>query len=285
VTIAAGFHFNGGVLLCADSQLSYGAALKERGQKLFSFNLDPLPAKIGFGIAGSVPHAKEAIRKITTDLSDIADPSVVTLRKVVETIEETLSKYYKAKIYTHPKYGMAEGSPDFWLLMTIWTERDGVSLFCNQEDALTGVNDFEAFGSGWYLFRYITAANYANRMEIEPLLILATHALKQVKNTDPNCGFNSEFLAFFEHNKKFSAVAEYDVAHVEDYSPQVQDAVYELFFLMANPSVIDHAIDDAKLRFLDKMTKLREAYLADKKTRMRFAELMKALYELPEKEA
>jgi len=283
MTITAGFLCRDGVILCADSQFTYGDVFKAKGRKLSSHNLAPLPAKIGFALAGNVSHAQVAIRKIVTNLQDISDPTTVNTRKIVESIEKTLHKYYKKYIWKHPKY--SDGDLDFSLLMTIYTESNGASLFYSDEDAVVNVEGFEADGSGHDLFRYIVGANYVNKMEIETLLVLATHALKEVKNNDPNCGFNSEFLAFFEHNKKFSRIAEYDISHVEKYSPEVRKATFELMFLMANPSIVDQTVEDAKSRFIRSLSSLRDEYLKDKYEHMRIKELVKVLTELPDDKA
>src|SRR5438270_13344091 len=63
MSVAAGLKFDRGVLLCADSQLSYGGVAKTKGQKLGAFHLSPA-VKIGMAFAGSVSQAKVGMRDV-----------------------------------------------------------------------------------------------------------------------------------------------------------------------------------------------------------------------------
>jgi hypothetical protein len=61
MTIAAGFQFDGGVLLCADSEQTQGE-LKFHGSKIISRDLRPA-LSVAFDISGDVSYATMAVQE------------------------------------------------------------------------------------------------------------------------------------------------------------------------------------------------------------------------------
>ena len=63
MTIAAGFNLQDWIVMCSDTEYTKGAVVYD-GPKIFWKKDYPTPLKTCFAIAGSVPHARQAIRKI-----------------------------------------------------------------------------------------------------------------------------------------------------------------------------------------------------------------------------
>src|SRR5690242_15446901 len=58
VTIAAGFRFADGVLLCADTQITYEGIAKVSGTKILPFEFKRSGVKVVFTFSGDVSYAK-----------------------------------------------------------------------------------------------------------------------------------------------------------------------------------------------------------------------------------
>ncbi len=201
VTIAAGFRFNGGVFLCADSQLTYGGVAKTAGQKLITVKMHPWPMKIGFAIAGDVHKAKTAIRNIACAIQAL--PQSASGEQIFRAIEDAQRACYHT-VFSHPLYTRGQG-PDYYLLICLWTPSQGSGLLITNEDNVTEVRDYDCRGTGDYLFRYIIHDVYRDDMDLQEMVALTTHAMEEIKGYDPNVGFNSEFLVFFMIRRCFRA--------------------------------------------------------------------------------
>lgn len=277
MTIAAGLKFDNGVLLCADSQLSYGGISKTPGHKLMSADLAPLQVQLGFAFAGDVPKAKTAMRNIINGCMEVAQDcgDGLTGELLFDAIEEAQRKTYQT-VFKHPKYLRGDG-PDYWLLICGWLKKEGVALFVTDEDAVTPVEEFDCKGTGEYLFRYLVQSMYLPDLEIQKVVVLATHALEEIKQYDPNVGFNSEFMIFDSTNSRFSGIAGYDIHHVEQFGHILRRSMYELLYRIADLRESEESIQRAKQFFQDNLTNLRRSYAEDKKERNQMMKLLEYL--------
>ncbi|MBZ5706855.1 MAG: hypothetical protein LAN63_16010 [Acidobacteriia bacterium] len=277
MTLAAGMKFNWGILLCADTEMAYGGVQKVRGEKLFAFHLSARKLKIGFAIAGSVPDAKVAIRKIMNAIED-ADASVaLTPRAVLEATEQSLAKIHNERVYPHPNF-QRDGSPEFWLVIAFAIDSDPPHLYVTYEDRVTPIDKFESIGSGDYLFRYVFGPGYDSLLNEEEAIILATHALRETKSTVPGVGFGSEFRIYSERKHDFSTIGGYDISHVEDFSAEFKRAMYDLLFNYANLTVGDGTLEEARTQFINNLTSLRKEYLKDKVSMVQLKALLHILH-------
>ena len=272
MTIAAGFKFDGGIFLCADSQFSYGGVSKARGNKLLSMKCARLPIKLGCAIAGDVPRARTAIRKIFMAIDSL--PAGSEARDVFTAIEEAVSIAYKP-VFVHPLY--RNGDPDYSVLMCLWMEGVGSTLLITHEDNVNEVQQYDCKGSGEYLFRYLIQDMYDADMALESLVTLVTFALQEIKTYDPNVGFNSEFLAFFNDKKTFSRIAGYDVGHLENFGSLTKREFFRYMFVMADLKKTKKEMSTARQSFQDNLTNLRNRYLEDKTNRQTIGRLMEYL--------
>ncbi|MGH9794484.1 MAG: hypothetical protein ACRD5G_06910 [Candidatus Acidiferrales bacterium] len=283
MTIAAGLKFENGVLLCADSQFSYGGVCKTPGHKLMSADLAPLQVQLGFAFAGDIPKSKTAMRNIINSCIDAARDcgEGLTGEILFDAIEEAQQKTYQS-VFKHPRYLGGDG-PDYWLLICGWLKQEGVALFVTDEDSVTPVDQFDCKGTGDYLFRYLVQSIFKPDLEIQKAVVLATHALQEIKNYDPNVGFNSEFMIFDSTSNRFSGIAGYDIDHVERFGTVLRRSMYGLLYKMADLRESDESIQKAKQLFQDNLTNLRRSYSEDKKYRNQMMRLLEYLSQPGEK--
>lgn len=114
MTIAAGFQFNGGILICADSQFS-SPSIKFFDTKLSELhNSDESGTDVVntvVGMAGTDGYMQMVVDKVEDAiglayLDGELDPSRI---KPEDVIEEALVAAYKKHIYPHPHYGYTDG--------------------------------------------------------------------------------------------------------------------------------------------------------------------------------
>ncbi len=275
MTIVAGFHFDGGVLLCADSQYTYGNAYKTPGDKIFYYDLNPRPLRIGLAIAGDIHRAKKGIDQIIAAL-ELIDPQMPSGDAVFETIEKTHEKSYQ-RVLKHPKYLYGSG-PEYNLLVSA-SLRGDTQLFITREDVLSRVDQWECAGSGDQLFRYLFQNMYRKGMDIDDVVIMAVHGVQEVKAFDPNVGFYSQFMAAWDGDRPFSNVAGYDVVHLERFSTLLMDSMYRLLFVSANLKYTDEQVRSAQQFFQDNLANLRRKYQEDRAERDAAMRILKILSE------
>jgi len=275
MTIAAGFRFDGGVFLCADSQVTYGGACKTPGQKLITVKMEPWPIKLGFAIAGDVSKAKAAIRNIACAVQAL--PQNASGGQVFKAIEDAQKVSYQS-VFSHPLYVRGQG-PDFQLLTCIWTPSQGSGLLATHEDSVTEVQGYDCKGSGEYLFRYLVHDVYRDDLSLHEVITLVTHAVQEIKAYDPNVGFNSEFLVFFDDKRRFSRIAGYDIEHLENFGTLLRRSMFQILFAMSDLNSNDDQMQRAAQLFSDNLKNLRQRYLDDKNHRNAIGKLLSILNE------
>jgi len=275
MTIAAGFRFDGGVFLCADSQFTYGGAVKTKGDKLMSGAFEKIPVKIAFTLAGDVPKARAAIRNILVDIDSLS--SGASAIEVFSAIEHAMERSYRT-VFNHPTYDpKTQSGPHFWLLIALWMEGRKCVLLKTEEETVTEVPQFDCSGSGEYLFRYILSDVYTPDMGLQQVITLAIYAMKEIKAYDTGVGFNSEFIAFFDQLKSFSKVAGYDVDHMENFGSLTKREYFKYMLVMADLRSTDEQTAKAKQLFEDNLVNLRKRYAEDKNHRKNMQKLLDIL--------
>lgn len=274
MTTAAGFVFDGGLLLCADSQITYGGVSKTPGSKIAAYSLPHARVHLAFAIAGSIPHAKSGTRQI---VNHVADHNARSMREVLDAMQLGHQKAYR-NVQGSANY-QQDGSPEYILLIGAWVEGEPARLFATHDDLINGVADFDCKGTGEYLFRYLIQAAYRTDLKLEEVVALVAHALEEIKSYDPNVGFNSEFLRVDSLTGDCSAIAGYDIGHVENFGRTLQRSMYDLLFAIADLRNDEETIRRAKQLFEDNLMNLRHRYLEDKNQRIGIQKLIRYLSE------
>jgi 20S proteasome alpha/beta subunit len=178
MTIAAGFVYDDGVLLCADSQFTVGYS-KADGMKLGRFNASW--GTVMAAIAGNVDFATSAFQKCERE-SESKDAK----ENPLEALEEILKEFYRYHVFGHPKY--SEGEYDYSLLLAIRIKGERAKLYRTQETALREIKAFDCAGSGEDSARDLLRFLYGTGKRRDYAIALAAYVLKHVKEHIQYCG-------------------------------------------------------------------------------------------------
>jgi len=282
VTIAAGFKFHGGTLLCADTEITHGWELKSVGSKILPVDFASNGgSKAVFTFSGAVHYAKMAIQQCTRTLA-ACDSTCMGRQRMVGLIAEELHKFHIKHIYKHPLY-MRSGGPDFNLIFAVWSQHEGVGLYETSDEAvieITNQDIYALMGSGAVLAKYVVTLLVRHPfLKLEDIATAATHMLAEVKRWVPGCGGHSELLALRD-NGEMSNVAGFDVSHVVEFGEQFHSSFWGLFLEACDPSTPDQQISerfDGFRRVVNGMREHRKQELEDPRPEMR--KLIKVLSE------
>jgi 20S proteasome alpha/beta subunit len=184
MTIAMGFTFKDGILLCADTEQTWGD-FKFGESKIVSEKLSQ--ANVAFAISGSVHNARMAIEEILKD-SRKSDQSQNTFEEI---IKNRIADIYTRLLYPHPAAGY--GTPFFDLLIAIWADGN-LRLLATSETAVTEVTAYECRGIGLTLAKYLIEPLYTAKLNGYITTRIALRTLAHVKKYVSGCGGKSEML-------------------------------------------------------------------------------------------
>ena len=252
MTIAAGFRFSGGILLCADTEATYGPLLKLSSSKIFPIDYGVENGILCFVIAGSVDYAVMAIEKIRARVwkSDFSHTAVK------EIIKSELLAIYNDHIYIHPHYSYGT-APTFNLLTVFWTLANYLSFWKSEETSVTNVKNYECIGAGAYLAKYLADPVYKHDSTREEIVSLTIEILRDAKDYVPSCGKNSDFL-ILDDDGMFGYVSAWDISSQEDYGRIFNSALRSLWFRACDPSLSNKQIETEIVKFSQQLADARE---------------------------
>jgi len=185
MTIAAGFIYENGVLLCADTELS-GWAMTLHSRKVEHFKC-PL-GTVGIAYAGNRGFAVSAIQKCKRQLVTISpEEALVKLERIID-------KEYRRTVLSHPSHA-TDPNLSYSLLISICSQSGDLSLYVTEQTAMRQVPDYECIGIGEALAHYLVRSEFSVGMGERATLELATFMLACVKGNVPGCGGFSQFVS------------------------------------------------------------------------------------------
>jgi len=197
MTIAAGFRFAEGILICADTEISHGAELKTRGSKIFPYTFRKSDNRLVFTFSGDVAHSKMCIQGMARAVAALP-PNRWSVAGIYEALKNELYNFHHKYIFKHPRYPYGDG-PQVNLIVGAWcSEEKRLNLYESSEDALVEVSDMEPVaitGSGSTFSRYIAKPMIPHEhMPLADVLTVAVYALKEAKDNVPGCGKGTELI-------------------------------------------------------------------------------------------
>ena len=190
MTIAAGFIYKGGVLLCSDTQMQSGAALTH-GPKIGLF--DFVGGKMAVTFSGNVRSAEVTIQKLAKVLRRLRGGE-----DLISEFESVLDIEYARLVYRHPEYGKPnEYDLHYSLVFAVWFEElESTHLFETDQARIVSVNTpCRCIGVGRDLADYLVAPLADTGLTEGETLVLAAYMLGQVKAGVKGCGGWSHFRA------------------------------------------------------------------------------------------
>jgi 20S proteasome alpha/beta subunit len=178
MTIAAGFLYSGGVLLCADSQFTVGPS-KIDGLKVGHF--DASWGKVVCALVGNVDYAAAAFQACEREKEKIK-----TKRDPRAAIEETLSAFYERHVFGHPSY--EDGDVEYSLFLGIRQNGQPAKLYRTQETVFRELKAFDCAGSGEDVARDLLRPLYRSGMSRSQAVALASYVVSHAKHHVQYCG-------------------------------------------------------------------------------------------------
>ena len=257
MTITIGFRFNNGAILCADT--------KHTGEMvLYSPKLFPKTHASGahsvFAIAGSTSFAKMAVNKCQRAIDKLRVPS---LSKMEGAIEEAVLEIYKTHINPNPNRGLV-GGPDFWLLIALWSPKDGIRTYYTSETAVVPFDVYHCSGSGEYLARYLLGPQVRGpNRGLNTVVSLACTVLSQIKSYDADCGGNSEFVLLTEDGY-LGEMRQFNISVTEIFANKFHEMAEYLYTSIADVDQSDEQVDETFSHFKKLILPFRENYRRQK---------------------
>ena len=195
MTIAVGFLYDEGLLLCADTQFT--GEIKLIGSKILSRVYDD-GSKSAFVVVGHVRYARMCVNLIEDSIVDL-DADARTLRELQRKVMAYIKYIHQEHIFEHPR---ADDIP-VQFLIGLWSAKDKALVFLSTKDtAVTRMYGYDCLGSGETLaqryirplYERVTSITQKPKHTEQEVRQFATGALREVKNYDPYCGGNSECL-------------------------------------------------------------------------------------------
>ncbi len=234
MTIAAGFHFAHGILLCADTQHTVPSMMKLNASKIVRQDLTARGGgQLVFALSGTVAYAHMAIDHCTRAILE-KPPRERTGGGLRVALEEAIENFYQHHMYPHPRYGYNDG-PMLQLLIAARSDIDStLALYATSETAVTEVIDYECVGAGAFLSNYLIPTLFRHsRMGLNDAGNIAIHVLRETKLYVDSCGGGSEFVVL-DKDGKMSKVGHYDIAQGEALSEGFSTAVRRLLVVSAD---------------------------------------------------
>jgi 20S proteasome alpha/beta subunit len=196
VTIAAGFRYKNGLLLCADTQ--YTGQIKFRGSKILAKSYDD-GSKSAFVIVGNPRYARMCVNVVEDTIESLDNPDR-SLSKMQSIVIAGVKEIHQGHIFKHPR--REEITVQF--LIGLWSARTkgDVAFLSTEDTSVIRVYGYDCLGSGEMLAQQFIRPKYHRITDItkRPLHSesevrqLAIDALKEVKKYDAFCGYDSEYL-------------------------------------------------------------------------------------------
>lgn len=179
MTIIAGFRCTNGIVLCSDSELTYGESFKSPFGAKIVRSYEPAYCLIS-AAAGYIDYAEALWEALLSEL-DKSDKQFETIR---ESIAENLKRFYYDHIYPANRDELS-----IRLLMGLRTKDGKIELFKSAESALLTGDAYEIAGSGAPLGNYLVQTLTGRKpITVDEGEIVAVQVVKQAKTFVPYCG-------------------------------------------------------------------------------------------------
>lgn len=230
MTIAAGFRFAEGLLICADSEITHGDQLKKTGSKIFPYEFKKSGNKAVFTYSGDVFLSKQCIRRIAHALA--VHQNKMALTEMFEVVEKQVYEFHADYIFKHPHYHYNSG-PQVNLIVGVWSATDkALALYQTNEHSLIEIPDIEPFavtGNGQSFAAYIIKPLVPHEhMKLSDLVTVATYAIKEAKDNVPYVGKSTELITI-NQNGEIGNIGWLSSSHVESFTEAFAMAIKHLF--------------------------------------------------------
>jgi hypothetical protein len=235
MTIAAGIVCGDGIVMCADSQESYGdfkwPVKKIAFPRTSVGNTQLVISGAGFGPAIDVA-SQEIIRQTSH--------SMLPLEEMLRKIRDILREIYEKDLPLHP--AAQPSDLDFRLLVALRGECGKSGLFVTSGPLIKRVDDFEIIGCGDVITRFFAHMSYRQTFLGNPVLsmyqgtVLAAYLLYLAKSQMTTIGGKSQIFTLSWEGQMRAADA-WELPEWELFFAAHQFESQELMLACANPTI------------------------------------------------
>jgi 20S proteasome alpha/beta subunit len=251
VTIVAGFRFNGGVILCADTQETIGEYSKSWTPKLvvkptpWYANDSPDDLMIAFGGAGDGPFTDKIIDRAWEDVQ-----TATSYDEACNQIEQSIKN-------THREYGQIFQNgylPDVELVYGV--KMHGHSKLFKSSGPLVKEVDYAAAGIGMHLANFLTDRLHQRYLPGPQAVILAAYVLFQCIEHVDGCGGDPHIAGLNEAGKS-SMINPVQISLIVDQLKEVRDAAAVLLLNAPDFSMKPEVFDKELQSVVEKIKEMR----------------------------
>jgi hypothetical protein len=251
VTIAAGFHCQGGVIICADSEMTHGDALKI-GEEKIQFCPGQKATVVMTG-AGHQDFIKMAFEKLAKRL-EASPEEGLTSSRVQEIIEEVVLEIYGTNIASLPPSSEYIG---FSTLAAVQALDGGrIEIIKTTDTAVTSVGKFDSIGTGFAFGKYLADNMYDPQMTISQGVTLAAYLVYVAKKYVPGCGGNTSIFALTPQEVLFDW--DEKIAKLEAYFHGFDRALAPVFLACPDEAISEQEFKRKLAEFNETLIKLRK---------------------------
>jgi hypothetical protein len=195
MTIGAGFLYDGGLLLCADTQFT--GQIKLQGSKILPYTYND-KSKSAIVTVGHAQYTKMCAQLIQDSVIDLPAASR-TISKMHLVLIAAIKSLHQDHFFKHPQRDSLAAQ----FLIGFWSAQDKqIGFFSTEETAVARMYGYNCLGSGEILahkyirpkYKRLTSILQKPRHTYDQVFKMAGDALKDVKAFDPNCGGHTEYL-------------------------------------------------------------------------------------------
>jgi 20S proteasome alpha/beta subunit len=189
MTIAAGFKYQDGILLCADREITEGAS-KYSKSKVFGEQIGS-DVSLGFSYSGAMNYAVMAIQEI---IAVVKSSHRISHAQIWLAIKDTIHEIYSDSIGRLPEY--QQENFHFSLLIAVWAEGQR-KLYTTENTAIIEELQYRCIGIGKDLAKYLftsVGCSGSDRMPLHYAEIISLRILEHVKENVPGCGKEMDAL-------------------------------------------------------------------------------------------
>jgi len=229
VTMAAGFRCSDGVILFADTELTYPESLKYQGStKVRTYEDKETDITVALTGAGDWDYLCMAFEKVLRRIPTAGDQ----VDTIFDAVEEVLIQIFETNIALSP----VRPRPGFDLFAAVRTPTHEFGLFKSADVAFRRGFDIEMSGVGKLLGLYLADMLYDYRMSVKQGLFLAAYILRVANKYVTGVGGKSDIITITKADGLKKAFG-FDVSHLQDHFDEFDSYLSPL--ILAVPDVPD----------------------------------------------
>jgi hypothetical protein len=251
VTIAAGYVFNGGVILCADTQETVGLSKTKRPKLVIEPRElegkdspeDLMLAMAGAGDGPYIDKLVERVWKKAKAAQGFEEACALVETSIQETYEYYLGLFHPGQMpYSDVVYGV---------------KMEGRSkLFRATGPIVNETPDYCSVGNGYYLAEFITDRVYRKRISGPQAIILAAYVLFQCKEHVDGCGGESHIAGLYNAGAS-GRIKHWDVHLISSQAERVDLMISELLLTASDFTVGEVEFSEVLQFIVDELKQLR----------------------------